>query len=202
MPFAEFVHLHERRAKKESKNKKGKTSTSYSTIKATKPSTLSTVAPWERDAVSEMYDTSWNSLHSLEIEFKKTQPLERNLINVSKKLTDIIEKQWSDKQLVLRKTKQRLAMSTVKDELQWKKLNDVRSILTELKTIEAVPSEDLKILSPYLLIPTGNVTLPDGFTMPFSVAFRDGKLNDQYPNMARLIATFESRYSSLGGNTA
>jgi hypothetical protein len=202
MPFAEFVHLHERRAKKESKNKKGKTSTSYSTIKATKPSTLSTVAPWERDAVAEMYDTAWNDLHTLENEFKKTHPLDRNLVSVSKKLTDIIERQWSDKQLVLRKTKLRLAISSVKDDMQWKKLNDVRSILTEFKTIEAVPQDDLKILSPYLLLPTGNVTLPDGYTIPFSIAFRDGKLNDQYPNMARIIATFESRFSSLSGNIA
>jgi hypothetical protein len=200
IPFAEFVHSHERRAKKESKNKKGKTSTSYSTIKATKPSTLATVAPWERDSVSEMYDTSWNDLHELEEKFKKTPPLEINYNEVSNKLTSIIERQWSDKQSVLRKTKHRTVMSSqTGDAQQWKKLNDVRSILTELKTLEAVPSEDLRLLSPYMLLPSGNVTLPDGYTAPYSTAFKQGMLNDKFPNMAMLIALYETRLTSVSG---
>jgi hypothetical protein len=202
MPFAEFVHVHERRAKKESKNKKGKTSTSYSTIKATKPSTLATVAPWEREAVAEIYDTSWTDLHTLEEEFRKTPPLQVNYNDASNKLTRIIERQWSDKQLVLRRTKQRLTLSHSPNEVtQWKKLNEVRTILSEFKRIEVVPMELLRLLDPHQLIPVGNVTLPDGFTTSYSNAFDGGLLHDKYPNMTAAVTRFRYHLSSLQGET-
>jgi hypothetical protein len=200
IPFAEFVHMHERRAKKESKSKKGKTTLSYTTIKATKPSVLATVAPWERDAVAELYDTAWADLQNLELEFKKTPALEINYNEMSHKLTHLIEKQWFDKQSVLRKTNKRTAMSSVETGAPlWRKLNDTKSILVEFKTMEAVPEQDLFLLSPYMLLPTGNVTLPDGYTAPYSVAFKQGKLADKFPCMSMLISTYEKLLEPIGG---
>jgi hypothetical protein len=198
IPFAELVHMHERHAKKENKSKKGKTSLSYTTIKATKPSTLATVAPWEKDAVSEMYDTSWTDLHKLEEEYKRTPSLEIKYNEVSHKLTSIIERQWFDKQTVLRKTNQRLAMAPKEETLPWKKLNLVKNILTEIKTVEAIPVDDRRILNPYALLPTGNVSLPDGFTLTYSSAFKEGLLDDRYPAMASLLATFELMTTPVG----
>jgi hypothetical protein len=201
IPFAEFVHMHERRAKKESKSKKGKTSVSYTTIKATKPSVLATVAPWERDSVAELYDGPWTDLHTLEEEFKKTPPLKINYTAMSKKLTDIVEKQWSNKQLVLRKTNHRTVMCSDKEAPLWKKLNEAKSIIAEYKTMEAVPVEDRLLLSPYMLLPTGNVSLPDGYTATYSTAFKEGMLQDRYPMMSTLIDTFELQMKPEGGNT-
>jgi hypothetical protein len=191
MPFAEFVHMHERRARNETKGKKGKINVSFETIKPTKPSVLATVAPWEQSAVSELYDKAWDDLHSLEKTFRRTPALDRNYNDFSQKLAIIIDSQWSDKQKVLHRTRQRLAMvpSNDKDPL-WMKLNAVRVILSGYKILEAVEAADLPILSPFMLIPSGNYKDSDGYEISWSEAFKQGKLQGVYPNMSRLIETY------------
>jgi hypothetical protein len=199
IPFAEFVHLHERHVKKESKTKKGKTAVSYSTIKATKPSVLATVAPWEREAVSELYDGPWADMLSVEELFKTTNPLQINFSKISHQMTDIIEKQWSNKQLVLRKTNHRTVMCTDKDAPLWKKLNEAKSLIAEFKTLEAVPADHLQILSPYSLLPSGTISYEGGFNATYSTAFKGGALQGKYPCMSRLIEMYELQMIAIRG---
>jgi hypothetical protein len=194
--FPEFVHMFERRARVESKVSRGrKIKSSYSTIKATKPSTLTTVAPWERDAVQELYDSPWHDLSELEKEFNKTQPLERDYNALSVKLTNIINAQWSNKQILLRKTNHRLVLSGLSDATPlWQRLNKVRGTLAEFKTMEACDNETMsRIIVAYDILPLGQTTLSDGFTTTWSQAFKDGALADKYPATTRLIQSYQKR---------
>jgi hypothetical protein len=192
--FPEFVHMHERRARVQ--NKKGRTGrviTTYTTIKATKPSTLVTVAPWERDAVEELYDSPWADQTNLEREYNSTPALERDYNSLSHRLGKLVNEQWFNKQLVLRKTNHRLAVSGLDDKTPlWQRLNSVRSILTEQKSIETCDRETLKrIVSAYDILPSGVVTLEDGFSKPWTSAFKAGDLRIRYPQTSRLIDTYE-----------
>jgi hypothetical protein len=192
-PFPEFVHMHERRARVQ--NKKGRTGrmiTTYQTIKPTKPSTIVTVAPWEREAIEELYDSPWNAQQELEIEYNNTTPLERDYASFSRRLNQIINEQWSNKQLVLRKTNHRLVLSDLEDKTPlWQKLNRVRATLTEFKSIETCDRETLKrIVSAYDLLPSGIITLDDNFKTSWLSAFKDGKLKDRYPRTSRLIEAY------------
>jgi len=196
--FPEFVHMFERRARVESKKGKGKKKTSYSTIKATKPSTLTTVAPWEREAVQELYDSPWHDLAALEKEFNKAPPLERNYNALAVKLTNIINDQWSSKQTLLRKTNHRLALTGLPDTTPlWQQLNRARSILAEFKSIDNCDRKALSsTIIAYDILPAGLVTLQDGFKTSWVQAFKDGALASTYPATTRLIGTYQDIITS------
>jgi hypothetical protein len=194
--FPEFVHMFERRARVETKKSRGrKIQSSYTTIKATKPSTLTTVAPWEREAVQELYDSPWNDLSQLEKEFNSTPPLARNYTVLATKLSNIINAQWSNKQILLRKTNHRLVLSGLPDSTPlWQRLNKVRSILAEYKTIETCDDDTIKrIIIAYDILPLGQTTTTDGFTVSWAQAFTDGVLDNKYPAATRLIRSYKDR---------
>jgi hypothetical protein len=193
--FPEFVHMFERRARVENKKGRGgKIKSSYTTIKATKPSTLSTVAPWEKEACQELYDQPWLDLANLEKLYNNTEPLNRDYISMSKKLTDIINAQWSSKQALLRKTNHRIEVTGLQDSVPlWQRLNRVRQILSEQKSIETCDRETLRrIVRVYDILPTGLVTLDDGFRTNWESALKRGSLVNKYPATSRLILAYEA----------
>jgi len=197
--FPEFVHMFERRARVENKKVKGRRSiTSYSTIKATKPSTLTTVAPWEREAAQELWDSPWEALHKLEREFNKTPALERDYSALSRRLSDIINAQWSNKQILLRKTNHRLVISDLPDTTPlWQRLNKVRIILAEQKSVDTCDREMLRrVIIAYDILPAGLITLEDGFKQSWLSAFKAGKLTEQYPATSRLIEAYQENITS------
>jgi hypothetical protein len=198
--FPEFVHMFERRARVESKKGRGKKiQSSYTTIKATKPSTLTTVAPWERDAAQELYDSPWADLAALEREFNQTRAIERNYNDMSRKLSIIINEQWSAKQILLRKTNHRLVLSGLDDQTPlWQRLNKVRSILAEQKSLETCDRETLRrVIIAYDILPAGLVTLEDGFKTSWITAFKDGKLAARYPATTRLIERYQDNVTPV-----
>jgi hypothetical protein len=194
-PFPEFVHMFERRARVENKKgRSGKVKTSYTTIKATKPSTLSTVAPWEKESCQELYDGPWQELTELETEYISTQPLLRNYVQMSQRLTSIINAQWTSKQTLLRKTNHRLAVTDLPDSVPlWQRLNRVRQFLSEQKSIETCDRETLRrIIRVYDIIPSGQITLKDGFRASWETALKDGSLSNKYPATTRLILSYQA----------
>jgi hypothetical protein len=194
-PFPEFVHMFERRARVENKKgRSGKVKTSYTTIKATKPSTLSTVAPWEKESCQELYDGPWQELTELETEYMSTQPLLRNYVQMSQRLTSIINAQWTSKQTLLRKTNHRLAVTDLPDSVPlWQRLNRVRQFLSEQKSIETCDRETLRrIIRVYDIIPSGQITLKDGFRASWETALKDGSLSNKYPATTRLILSYQA----------
>jgi hypothetical protein len=197
--FPEFVHMFERRARVQSKKGRGgKIKSSFTTIKATKPSTLSTIAPWERDAVQELYDSPWPALQQLEKEYESTHPLDLNYVSFAKKISDIISEQWTNKQIVLRKTNHRLVVSGLDDSTPlWQRLNKVRTILAEFKSIETCDRSTLRrIVVAYDILPTGLITVSDGFRKSWVAAFKDGDLSSQYPATTRLILAYQENVTS------
>jgi hypothetical protein len=193
MPFPEFVHLHERRAKVQSKKgRTGRIQTAFTTIKPTKPSTLTTIAPWEREAVQELYDKPWSDLADLEKEYNNTHPLKRTYNDLSSKVSAIINEEWSNKQILLRKTNHRLVLSDLSETTPlWQRLNKVRTVLTEFKSIETCDRDTLRrILTAYDILPSGMVTLHGGFKKSWSSAFKDNDLHDSYPATTRLIQAY------------
>jgi hypothetical protein len=197
--FPEFVHMFERRARVESKKGRGrKIQSSFTTIKATKPSTLTTVAPWEREAAQELYDTPWAELANLEREFNQTSAIDRNYNDLAKRLATIISEQWIAKQTLLRKTNHRLVLSGLDDQTPlWQRLNKVRGILAEQKSLETCDRETLRrVIVAYDILPAGLVTLEDGFRNSWITAFKDGKLTAKYPATSRLIERYQANVTS------
>jgi hypothetical protein len=198
-PFPEFVHMFERRARVENKKGRGrKIQSSFTTIKATKPSTLTTVAPWEREAAQELYDSPWVDLANLEREFNQTRAINRNYNDMARRLSAIISEQWSAKQILLRKTNHRLTLSGLDDQTPlWQRLNKVRSILIEQKSIETCDRETLRrVVVAYDILPAGLITLEDGFKTSWVTAFKDGKLAAKYPATSRLIERYQANVTS------
>jgi hypothetical protein len=192
-PFPEFVHMHERRARVQTKKGKGgRILTAFNTIKATKPSTITTVAPWEREAVQELYDSPWTALADLEKEYNNAPALTRDYTDMSHRLNIIITDQWSNKQTVLRKTNHRLVLSNLPDTTPlWQRLNRVRTILTEFKSIETCDRETLsRVVTAYDILPPGQIILEDGFKKAWSSAIKEGDLADKYPATTRLIKSY------------
>jgi hypothetical protein len=194
MPFPEFVHLHERRARVQSKKgRTGRIQTAFTTIKPTKPSTLTTIAPWERESVQELYDKPWADLADLEKEYNSTHPLKRIYSDLSSKVSATINEEWSNKQILLRKTNHRLVLSGLDDKTPlWQRLNKVRTVLTEFKSIETCDRDTLRrVVTAYDILPSGMVTLHGGFKKSWSSAFKAGDLRDTYPATSRLIDAYQ-----------
>jgi len=192
--FPEFVHMFERRARVENKKgRAGKVKTSYTTIKATKPSTLSTIAPWEKEACQELYDSPWQELADLEKDYNNSAPLDRDYAGMAQRATTIINAQWSSKQNLLRKTNHRLAVTGLTDSVPlWQRLNRVRQFLSEQKSIETCDRETLRrIVRVYDIIPAGYITLKDGFKTNWETALKNGDLTTRYPATSRIIAAYE-----------
>jgi len=127
-----------RRAKRvvkiEKKGKKKKAETILKTVTPTKPSQLATVAPAERSIVSELYETPWDNFAQMEEAFKKRNPFEIKFPELLKKLREVNNLMWSQKQKVLRATRHRIDLvPSNKNETELtKKLTGVRVYLSGL----------------------------------------------------------------------
>jgi hypothetical protein len=199
-PFPEFVHMFERRARVQSKKGRGgKIISSFTTIKATKPSMLTTVAPWEREAVQELYDSPWQSLADLEKEYNSTSALNRDYNGMSSKLNHIINAEWSNKQILLRKTNHRLVLSGLPDTTPlWQRLNKVRTTLSEFKSIETCDRETLRrVIIAYDILPAGLVDLEEGYKGSWLTALtKDVSFAAQHPATSRLIEAYRNNITT------
>jgi hypothetical protein len=193
-PFPEFVHLHERHVRVRNKKAKGgKLTSTLQTIKPTKPSTIVTVAPWERDAVAELYDYPWNDMQNLQTEYNDIRAADRDYNQYSQQVTKIINMQWDHKQRVLRKTNHRTILSGLGNETPlWQRLNRVRTVLNEYKTMEACRPEDLlRVINAYDILPAGQCVQDDGFRSTWVAAAKARNLPNDYVSTMRLISEFD-----------
>jgi hypothetical protein len=191
--FPEFVHMFERRARVQSKKGRGgKITSSFSTIKPTKPTMLTTVANWEKSAIYELYEDPWKDLYILRDEYMSTNPLDRPYNQYVKRISVIIDQEWTNKQVLLRKTSHRLALANLPDSASlWQKLNKVRETLTEFKSLEAC---DINVLRRYVraydILPSGDTIVEGGFRKSWLQAFKDGDLDSKFPDTSRLIRSY------------
>jgi hypothetical protein len=200
-PVSDFLHSFKRRVKRTSVSTRGKQIVSYEQIDPTKPSQLATVAPWEKEAIKELFEDPWLAQHNLIVEFEKTPGLDRNYHELCSRMREIVDKQWDLKQQILRRTKQRLELVPEKEETQWKKLNWLRAKLNELGTLQAVPLEYLPMFDPYNLI--GRIQFKDtvdGFTSDIITAYRDNKIQITYPHVKQLLDMWVESNKTSSGN--
>jgi hypothetical protein len=197
LPSSEVIHAFKRRAKKTlTSGKKGRSITTLETIDPTKPSQLATVAPWEREAVAEIYEDPWHELKSLAAKFDELEVAERDYNHFGQKVQKEIETMWTRKQVILKATKHRIeACPLPKETPLFKKLNWVRETLTEWGTLEMVPDKILSDFNPYNIFPP-SVTLK-GENGPISLVelFKSEKGVNRIPQTARLLAAWEKLQS-------
>jgi len=108
--FLAFTDLHSRAKKTRTTTvkKKGKTKQFVATITPTKPSILSTVAPYEKQCVKELYETPWTAMQELQHSFEDMDEFKIDYPFFIKKIGQLEERMWQNKQNVLRQTKHRM----------------------------------------------------------------------------------------------
>jgi hypothetical protein len=94
------VQIEEKGRKKDKKVQK--------TVTPTKPSQLATVAPAERQLVSELYESPWDQLSRMDEAFQKRNAFQIKFPELLKKLREQNNLMWSQKQKVLRATRHRI----------------------------------------------------------------------------------------------
>jgi hypothetical protein len=201
LPTSETLHVFKRKTRKTVRSsKRGGNTTIVEALDPTKPSQLATVAPWEREAVSEVYEHPWTALKELSDSFDQEEPMSRDYNRFGKKISELIERQWQAKQRLLRSTKHRQEGYTGnRGDPLFKKLNWVRDTLTQFATIEGIPRDALSDFSPYQILPSllskGEELSP---TAP-EVLFKDRRMAVHFPQVDRLLQTWENFTSSLTG---
>jgi len=186
------VNMTKRRVSHTERTSRGKSKTIVETVTPTKPSQLASVAPWERSAISELYEQSWITERNLVESFTEKIPLDRDYVDFGKKLSKIFELQWGSKQKVLRATQHRLTAYPGKpDDQLYKKLNWIRGELMQMGSIEAVPLSARSEFDPLSLIPPGSITLEGGKVVPFASYLKGDEAKAHYPQTARLISLYE-----------
>jgi len=185
------VNMSKRRVSHTEKTARGKSKTVTETVSPTKPSQLATVTPWERDAVTELFEKAWIDEKKLVSEFGELRPLDRNYIEFSKQLTKLFETQWGQKQVVLKKTQHRLAAYPGdKGDQLYKKLNWARTTFSQWGSIEAVPGDLISDYDPANLVAVG-VYHHGGQSIPALTFLRSEPGRDAYPQMGRLFDSYE-----------
>jgi hypothetical protein len=194
LPTSEILHAFKRKTRKtQQKSRRGGSTTIIESVDPTKPSQLATVAPWEQDAVSEVYEYPWEQQKKLIEDFEKMSPIDRNYNDLGERISDIVNKQWEAKQRVLRATKHRIeAYPDNRDDQLFKKLNWVRKKLAEFALIEGIPLDGRDEFSPYSILPP-RISRKDVFeATSIEVLYKDGRLKTTFPQTARLLAAWEN----------
>jgi hypothetical protein len=192
LPASEFLHLFERKVRKTVGTGKAK-KVSLEPIKPTKPSQLVTVATWERDMVRELWEAPWTDLHALIEEYNQTPGLQRTYPNLESRARSVMEKMWTSKQEVLRRTKVRMEASKKDGKPLYKILNETRDYLAKLGTIEeAVNERTFADYSPYLLLPNIKYRDDKGFEYTSINGMKiAGVLSKVFPQTANLLAKWD-----------
>jgi hypothetical protein len=201
LPTSEILHVFKRKTRKTlQKNRRGGMTTVIESIDPTKPSQLATVAPWEREIISEVYERPWDLQKKTIDEFEKKSSIERNYNEFGQYLAESINKQWEAKQRVLRATKHRIeAYPGKREDLLFKKLNWVRETLTEYAVLEGIPHAARREFTPYSILPS-KISLTGEFEpTPVEVLKTDGRLALHFPHTDRLLSAWE-KLSITGGD--
>jgi len=197
MPHSEFLHVFKRKTTRSDNSKKGKPKVTLVTIDPTKPSQLATVAPWERDAVAEMFEYPWLQEKRLIEEYDNTPGFNRNYKELSNRVVKIFEEQWKSKQKVLRLTKHRLGGYPIKDDPLFKKLNWMRETLTKWASLDEVPDAARPDFNPWTTYGAEKVSDHEGYVSSLHVLFERGELERTLPQMEKLFSAWEERRGVL-----
>jgi hypothetical protein len=177
---------------------KGKKKTHTETLTPTKPSLLATVGPWERNAISEMYEGPWIHEKRLVEEFKKIPHLDRNYVQFRKELSRLFESQWASKQKVLRSTTHRLGgYPGQKEDPLFKKLNWIRDSLKEFGSVDQLPSVVLADFDPHALIPGYQLLREDGSAVSFPTYLTEDEGKRRFPHTVSLMMQYEGFQNRL-----
>jgi hypothetical protein len=156
--FDALLNKHKRTQKVEKKTKKGKITLDTSTLNPTKPSTLSTIFGFEKDAVKELYDSPFYKIEKLRKDFNDVKDiLNADIAKFEKEIQESYNEQWRNKSFVLKITRVR----------EVKVFNDKSDTVNVGKTIEATKSRYKEITvedkyREYLYLTSGRIDwLPD-----------------------------------------
>jgi hypothetical protein len=197
-PIENVINMTKRHITITERTQKGRPKAVSKAVTPTKPSLLATVAPWERNAISELYERSWDDEKYLVDGFRKLHPLDRDYNSFGKKLSEVINEQWGSKQKVLRQTSHRLAgYPGDQNDPLYKKLNWCRETLRKWNNIESLPQDLYPEFDPVALIPGGN-TFENKKMLSFVelILSPDGK--DRYPKTRQLIDEFRDKTNAIG----
>jgi hypothetical protein len=191
---SEFVHSLKRRVTKlVTSGTRRRGISKVETVDPTKPSQLATVAPWERNSISEIFEDPWEKEKNLIKEFEEIPGLDRDYPEYARKLGHILDQQWGAKQQILRLTRHRLeAYPEKRDAPLWQKLNWIRGYLIELGTLERLPGDILPDFNPYSLIGSEKVSEPDGFINTVSGLHKANRLSAIYPSAEELLQRWDT----------
>jgi hypothetical protein len=194
LPTSEILHVFKKKTRKTLQTqRKGKSITVTESLDPTKPSQLATVAPWEREAVTELYEEPWADLKKLVDSFELKGAADRDYNEFGKEVSRLIDKQWEAKQRILRATKHRIEIFSLdKKETQlFKKLNAVREALTTIGVLDACRKDVLPDMDPWQLLPSRILRRGSEPELP-EVLFRDLRMASLFPHVNRLLSTWET----------
>jgi hypothetical protein len=193
LPASETLHVFKRKTRKVVQtSKRGGKTTVVEVIDPTKPSQLATIAPWEREAVSEIYEYPWETLKKITDEFEETQPMSRDYDKFGKRISELFTLQWQAKQYLLRSTKHRLeGYHGDRGDPLFKKLNYIREYLSKFATLEMVPAEIRQDFSPYQILPSRLSKGKELEATPPEVLYKDKRMVTFFPQTERLLSGWE-----------
>jgi len=193
VPHSEFLHSLKKRVSRTVSQKRGKSMTVIESIDPTKPSQLATVAPWEKEFVSEVWEDPWKQEAELIEEYDTTPPFNRNYEDLVNRVNKIFNEQWKAKQRVLKLTKHRLdGYPNKREDPQHMKLNWIREYLTKIGTMSQVPRCAETDLDPITTFGAEKFTDSEGYTTSFENAYRSSKLIATYPQAEKLFSDWAS----------
>jgi hypothetical protein len=193
LPASETLHVFKRKTRRVVQtSKRGGKTTVVEVIDPTKPSQLATIAPWEREAISEIYEYPWETLKKLADEFEETLPMDRDYERFGKKISEMFTLQWQSKQYLLRATKHRLEGYTGdRSDPLFKKLNFVREYLSQYATLEMLPASVRQDFSPYQILPSRISKGKELEATPPDVLYKDKRMATLFPHADRLLSAWE-----------
>jgi hypothetical protein len=112
LKFDDLVAKHKRSKTTKIRNKKGKTIEVTKSYSATKPEQLSTVMPFEKNAIKELFGGPWEAMKQLRARFESEDKTVMNFQQYEKEIQAIENEMWKSKQKVLRLTKVREIIRT------------------------------------------------------------------------------------------
>jgi len=204
LPTSETLHVFKRKTRKIVRtSKRGGSTTTLEVLDPTKPSQLATVAPWERDAVSEVYESPWDAIKNVMDSFEKTEPMARDYGKFGKKLSELIDQQWQAKQRILRSTKHRLeGYPGNRGDPLFKKLNWMREYLTSKANIESLQKDELSDYNPYQILPSSLSKGTELSPTPPEVLYKDRRMATLFPQVDRLLSSWVNFYAFLTGESS
>jgi hypothetical protein len=179
--------------------KKGRAGqTTYVKREATKPHTLKGVAPWESEAVKEVYEAPWAAMKTIS-EKKITNPWKFNWNEIEEECRELVNKQWESKQKLLKALNSRLDYFAQEADVTRKMKVDSMSKFFENRRsiLEIQSTQALNVLHPKNIFVVKYID-GEGFTYTnLWTVWLDHKLAVAYPHTSTLFDEWNSRYQVL-----